>query len=119
MEANGFTVDAVNKNNMTAIKNRHGIEGRLQSCHTAVDPATGYFFEGHVPAIAVKRFLSNPPEAAKGLSVPGMVTGSPGMEMGNRFDAYQVVQINKQLPPSLYMTVKTQSEQYAKGTPGE
>jgi hypothetical protein len=116
MKSNGFTVQAVNKDDMTSIKNQFGIDGHLQSCHTAIDTASGYFFEGHVPAVAVKRFLSSPPEGAKGLSVPGMVAGSPGMEMGSRFDPYQIVQINKDKPPTLFMNVQTQPEQYAVGT---
>jgi hypothetical protein len=111
MEANGFTIEAVNQIDILAIKYQHGIEGKLQSCHTAVDATSGYVFEGHVPAGAIKQFLSNPPVGAKGLSVPGMPTGSPGMEMGDRFSAYQIVQINEDQPPSLYMNVRSQSEQ--------
>jgi len=111
MEANGFTIKAVNKIDMMGIKSEHGIEGRLQSCHTAVDTASGHVFEGHVPAGAVRQFLVNPPEGARGLTVPGMPAGSPGMEMGTRFDQYQVVQINRDQPPSLYMNVRSQADQ--------
>lgn len=115
MESNGFRVEAINKDNMAAVKNQYGIEYHLQSCHTAVDVASGYIFEGHVPAGAVKQFLSRSPAGAKGLAVPGMPAGSPGMEMGNRFDPYQIVQINGNSPPSLFMNVQTQAEQYSIG----
>lgn len=116
MESNGFKVEAIDTANMAAVKRQYGIEGPLLSCHTAVDVTSGHVFEGHVPAAAVRQFLSRPPAGAKGLAVPGMPVGSPGMEMGNRFDPYQVVQINEGGPPSLYMNVKTQAEQYTLGT---
>jgi hypothetical protein len=48
-------------------------------------------FEGHIPAAIVKRFLDNPPKDAIGLAVPGMPMGSPGMEMGNMRDNYNVL----------------------------
>ena len=47
----------------------------------------GYFVEGHLPAEDVRRLLSTHPDA-RGLTVPGMPIGSPGMEIGNRRDAY-------------------------------
>jgi hypothetical protein len=54
----------------------------------------GYFIEGHVPASDIKRLLSERP-AAKGLALPGMPAGSPGMEMPDgRVDAYTVEQVN-------------------------
>jgi hypothetical protein len=40
----------------------------------------GYFVEGHVPALDIKRLLAEKPEA-KGLVIPGMPAGSPGMEL--------------------------------------
>ena len=48
----------------------------LAGCHLA--EADGYLIEGHVPARDVARMLEEKPEIA-GLSVPGMVDGSPGM----------------------------------------
>jgi len=49
----------------------------LGSCHTAV--VEGYVLEGHVPSREIKRLLAERPKA-KGLAVPGMPAGSPGME---------------------------------------
>jgi hypothetical protein len=43
-----------------------------------------------VPADLVKRVLSEKPKIV-GLAVPGMPVGSPGMEMGNRKDRYEVI----------------------------
>ena len=55
--------------------------------HTAL--VGGYIIEGHVPADLIQKLLKEKPKV-KGLAVPGMVTGSPGME-GNPKQAYDVV----------------------------
>ena len=61
----------------------------LAACHTA--EVDGYVIEGHVPAPAIKRLLSERPQA-KGLAVPGMPIGSPGMEVeGSEPEVYPVV----------------------------
>ena len=75
----------------------------MQSCHTGVS-ADGYFFEGHIPAKFVTAFLANPPENAAGLAVPGMPAGSPGMEMGDRFNPYSVILVKKDGTTEVYAT---------------
>ncbi len=62
------------------IKRMSGIGPETASCHTA--RVGDYVIEGHVPATDIKRLLAERPEA-KGLSVPGMPAGSPGMESPN------------------------------------
>jgi len=94
LEDSGFEVTAENKEDMNAIKALMGIGPRYQSCHTGVTKE-GFFIEGHVPAVAINKFLSNPPEDAAGLTVPGMPVGSPGMEVGDRFQPYHVYLIDK------------------------
>ena len=91
MEENGFKVKAVDVIEMNVVKQKYGITQNLASCHTAI--IDGYFIEGHVPASDVKRLLSEKTDS-KGLTVPGMPIGSPGMEMGDRVDAYQVLSVN-------------------------
>jgi hypothetical protein len=81
MEAAGFPVETVDVADLSAVKAEHGIPAEFGSCHTAV--VGGYAIEGHVPAEDVKRLLAERPNAA-GLAVPGMPTGSPGMEMPGR-----------------------------------
>jgi hypothetical protein len=93
MEENGFKLNAVDVLEMNIIKQKYGINRELASCHTAI--VDGYFVEGHVPAVDVKRLLSEKPDVA-GLSVPGMPVGSPGMEMGDRVDSYSVIAIDKE-----------------------
>ncbi|MEW7988496.1 MAG: DUF411 domain-containing protein [Candidatus Thiodiazotropha sp.] len=87
LEKNGFNVEVHNRRNMNPIKAKYGVPPRLQSCHTA--EVDGYVIEGHVPADDIVRFLREKP-AVKGLAVPGMPMGSPGME-GPRSDPYDVL----------------------------
>ena len=71
----------------TEYRRRHGIPDALGGCHTAV--VEGYAIEGHVPADDIKRLLAERPRA-RGLSVPGMPAGSPGME-SSRKQPYDVM----------------------------
>ena len=73
----GFDVRIDETSNLEAVRARLGVPPDLAACHTA--EVSGYVIEGHVPAVAVRRLLSERP-AAKGLAVPGMPAGSPGME---------------------------------------
>lgn len=66
---------------------RFGIPRALGACHTAV--VGDYAIEGHVPAREIKRLLAERPKA-RGLAVPGMPAGSPGME-GGRSVPYDVL----------------------------
>ncbi|MFZ1103828.1 MAG: DUF411 domain-containing protein [Hyphomicrobiaceae bacterium] len=83
----GFPVKIVETGDINAIKRRLGVPPDLISCHTA--EVGGYVVEGHVPARAIRRLLTERPQAA-GLAVPGMPIGSPGME-GGAPDTYEVV----------------------------
>lgn len=78
MREAGFAVEVRNVDNLEPVKTRVGIPAGKGSCHTA--EVDGYFIEGHVPADDVKRLLAERPDA-KGLTVPGMPLGSPGMEV--------------------------------------
>jgi hypothetical protein len=78
MRQAGFTVEVRNFEDLNPIKERLGVPYGKGSCHTA--EVAGYFVEGHVPADDVKRLLHERP-VAKGLTVPGMPLGSPGMEV--------------------------------------
>ena len=90
MQAAGIAVNAHNVDDLAGVKRAHGITRPNQSCHTAVSPE-GYVFEGHVPAELVARFLAEKPAGARGLLVPGMPVGSPGMEVGDKFMPHEVL----------------------------
>jgi len=96
---------------LNAIKLQQGFVPQLQSCHTAVT-AQGYAFEGHVPPKLVSQFLQNPPANARGLAVPGMPMGSPGMEMGGRFQPYDVIQLNTDGSTRVYAEIRNAADQY-------
>ena len=77
MQQAGFPVQVRNLDDVTPVKQRVGVPLGKGSCHTA--EVGGYFVEGHVPADDIKRLLAEKP-VAKGLVLPGMPAGSPGME---------------------------------------
>lgn len=83
---NGFKVSVVNVPNTQPVQSRVGVPRRLGSCHTAV--VGDYWVEGHVPADLILRLMADKPEDIRGIAVPGMPAGSPGMEGPNpvRYD---------------------------------
>jgi hypothetical protein len=83
----GFRTKVLETKDLDAVKTRLGVPDDLAACHTA--EVSGYVIEGHVPALALHRFLTDKPYAT-GLAVPGMPIGSPGMEGGDP-EAYEVV----------------------------
>lgn len=87
MRAAGFGVVVKDVEDVGPIKRAKGVTPERASCHTAV--IDGYVVEGHVPADSLKRLLVERP-AVKGIAVPGMPMGSPGME-GPHKDPYDVV----------------------------
>lgn len=89
LRANGFTVNAHNVSDPAAHRARLGIPAELGSCHSAT--VGDYVIEGHVPASDIQRLLAEKPKA-RGLAVPGMPLGSPGME-AERSDPYDVMLI--------------------------
>ena len=80
LRAAGFTVQATNVADVNQYKLEYGVPVQLASCHTAI--VEGYIVEGHVPADDVIKMLREKP-AIKGIAVPGMPLGSPGMESPN------------------------------------
>ena len=92
LQANGFKVNDHLEADMSSVKQRLGVQPRLASCHTGV--INGKFVEGHVPADQVVALTRR--DDLKGIAVPGMPIGSPGMEMGDRKDAYQVIGLTQE-----------------------
>ena len=86
-------VTSVDHPDMGAVKAESGVPNDLRSCHTAI--VEGYVIEGHVPAEQIEKLLEEKPEGVIGLAVPGMPIGSPGMEVGNRKQPYQVIAFRK------------------------
>ena len=76
LRANGFEVKLVATHDLSMIKKKHGVPENLEGCHTSL--VSGYVVEGHVPVATLKRLVSEKP-AIKGISLPGMPLGTPGM----------------------------------------
>ncbi|SDB21007.1 DUF411 domain-containing protein [Belnapia rosea] len=90
MRASGFDVEDNLVASAAPVRRMLGIPSDLLSCHAGL--VVGYALEGHVPAQAVRRLLAERPAGVRGLAVPAMPTGSPGMEVpGQPDDTYDVV----------------------------
>jgi len=88
VKAAGFPVEVHDHQSLALIKAENGVDVELRSCHTAT--VAGYVIEGHVPADDIIRLVTEKPDI-KGIAVPGMPIGSPGMEQGPRVQPYRVV----------------------------
>jgi hypothetical protein len=91
LEQNGFTVEAMDMPDMSAVKTKYGVHRELHACHTAV--IGDYVVEGHVPADVIVKMLEEKPAIA-GLAVPGMPMGSPGMEGASK-EKYDVLTFDR------------------------
>ena len=109
-EDNGLGATAHDVADVALFKDRYGVPNEMRSCHTAVT-TDGYVFEGHVPAKHMAQFLENPPAQAIGLAVPGMPVGSPGMEYQNKFEPYQIMQLNKDGTTQVYADIESSQQQ--------
>lgn len=92
LKKHDFTVIDQVTHNLEVVSERTEVPTVMRSCHTAV--VNGYLIEGHVPADDIKRLLIEKP-AIKGLSVPQMPVGTPGMEMGTKKDNFTVISFDK------------------------
>ena len=102
MRAAGFQVEEQLVASPAPARRMLGIPADLLSCHAAA--VGGYALEGHVPASAVKRLLAERPPGVRGLAVPGMPIGSPGMEVpGRPEDSYDVIAFADGAPHRVFM----------------
>ena len=102
LRENGLRV-AVNKVATTeTIRSELGIPPTLASCHTGV--VDGYWIEGHVPADLVQQLVKERPEDIRGIALPGVHIGSPGMEGHNPVTTYDVVAYDKDGEVRVYAT---------------
>jgi hypothetical protein len=76
LRRNGFKVTVKETHNMSLISRQNGVPEKLAGCHTML--VGGYVVEGHVPVGPINKLLKERPDI-KGISLPGMPEGSPGM----------------------------------------
>jgi len=76
LRENGYDVTEIPTEEMRLLRQQHGVPEALFGCHTLL--VDGYVVEGHVPAAIIDRLLAERPPI-RGISLPGMPDGSPGM----------------------------------------
>lgn len=90
LRAEGFPVQDQVVPSVAPVRRRLGTPADLLSCHAG--QVEGFVLEGHVPAAAIRRLLAERPAGVRGLAVPAMPVGSPGMEVpGQVPDTYDVI----------------------------
>lgn len=103
LKQNNFNVKDIVTDDVQAVKDKYGVTRELASCHTAI--VNGYVVEGHVPADDINALLKAKPKVV-GIAVPGMVNGSPGMEMGDKKDAYNVISFDHENHAKVFNSYK-------------
>lgn len=98
LDDNGFLVHAIDLNDLSLVKDEQGLPPETRACHTAI--VEGYVVEGHVPAEDIKQMLAARLDI-RGLVVPGMPLGSPGMEERRR-ESYAVLALTNDGPTSVF-----------------
>ncbi|MGH8856797.1 MAG: DUF411 domain-containing protein [Polaromonas sp.] len=106
LRKSGFEVVTHDVKDTAPIRLKLGLPAKFGSCHTA--SLGNYVIEGHVPAQELRRLLCEKPKA-RGLAVPGMPVGSPGMEMGNASDAYDVLLVLTDGSSRIYQSYPSKS----------
>lgn len=105
----GYVVTVQNEADMAAVKGRLGVPAQLASCHTTV--VGDYVFEGHVPFEEVARLLAERPDNIRGLAVPGMPAGSPGMEVPDgTVQPFEVIAFDRTGSTSVYARYPAQEQ---------
>ena len=100
LRKSGFEVSIVNTHDLPLMNKRYGVPEELQGCHLST--VAGYYVGGHVPVDVLKRLLSERP-SIKGITLPGMPEGSPGM-YGTKTAPFEIYAIGDG-PPKLYAAV--------------
>lgn len=85
----GYRLKVVDVDDLSSIKRRHGVPETLESCHTLV--LDNFVVEGHVPVKHIRRLLTEKPKI-KGIALPGMPEGSPGMG-GSKREPFAIYEI--------------------------
>ena len=98
LRENGFDVKVVTTHDLPLIKKEHGVPADLEGCHTTL--VDNYVVEGHVPVKTLNRLLTERP-AIKGISLPGMPMGSPGMT-GRKMEPFTMFEISGEPTPKVY-----------------
>ena len=95
---NGFVVTVKPTHDLAALSRTAGISDEFQGCHLGM--VDGYAVSGHVPVKTLNKLLSERP-SIKGITLPGMPLGSPGMN-GAKTAPFTIYEIGGDRPPKIY-----------------
>ena len=95
----GMPVELKDSDDLAGLSARYGIPAGLEGCH--VGEIEGYVISGHVPPEDIRRLLAEKPKA-RGLVVPGMPMGSPGMDTGPEKEPYEVLLLGRDGKTTVY-----------------
>ena len=91
LRQHGFIVTVKPTPNLSQVSRQNGVPEKLAGCHTMM--IGGYVVEGHVPVSTINKLLSERPKI-KGISLPGMPEGSPGMT-GRKTEPFTIYEISE------------------------
>ncbi len=103
LKKNNFNIKEIRTSEMPAIRDKYGVPQEMASCHTAL--VEGYVVEGHVPANEIKALLETKPKVV-GIAIPSMPFGTPGMEMGDDKDAYEIIGFDREKHYQVLKSIK-------------
>ena len=94
LRENGLTVDVKPTHELVAMSQDAGLPAGFQGCHLSF--VDGYFVSGHVPIDTVNKLLTERPDI-KGITLPNMPMGSPGMS-GTKTEPFTIYSIGEGEP---------------------
>ncbi len=89
LRRNGYQVKEIATHDLDGLRRKHGVPDPLYGCHLIL--VGGYVVEGHVAAPVIDRLLRERPKI-RGISLPGMPQGSPGMT-GTKTGPFKIYEI--------------------------
>jgi hypothetical protein len=94
LRENGFTVTVKPTHDLVTMSRDAGVPEDFQGCHLAF--VDNYVISGHVPVNTVNKLLAERPDI-KGITLPGMPQGSPGMS-GAKDEPFTVYEVGSGTP---------------------
>jgi hypothetical protein len=98
LRQHGYRVKEIATHDLEGLRLKLRVPERLYGCHTSL--VGGYVVEGHVSAPVIDRLLRERPRI-RGVSLPGMPPGSPGMT-GTKTEPFRIYEISDAEPPRVY-----------------
>ena len=94
LREHGYTVTVNPTHELVAMSRAAGIPDGFEGCHLAF--VDGYVVSGHVPVGTLDRLLAERPDI-KGVTLPGMPMGSPGMS-GTKSEPFVIYEVGPDTP---------------------